>query len=64
MYCRLLKPINADRFLKAIQKASSLKKNTILKEFKPKGKDNANEFYINIDRRLKIEISLSKYRTG
>jgi hypothetical protein len=37
MYCRLFsEPINADRFLKAIQKASSLKK-TILKEFKPKG---------------------------
>jgi hypothetical protein len=33
-----------------------LKKNTILKEFKPKGKDNANEFYINIDHR-KIEMA-------
>jgi hypothetical protein len=34
------------------------------KEFKPKGKDNANEFYINIDRRLvKIEMAC-KYRTG
>jgi hypothetical protein len=44
-------------FLKQFKKASSLK-NTILKEFKPKGKDNANEFYINIDRRLvKIEMA-------
>jgi DNA-binding LytR/AlgR family response regulator len=57
MYCRLFsEPINADRFLKAIQKSELFEKNTILKEFKPKG--NANEFYINIDRRLvKIEMA-------
>jgi DNA-binding LytR/AlgR family response regulator len=44
-------------FLKQF-KSELFEKNTILKEFKPKGKDNANEFYINIDRRLvKIEMA-------
>jgi DNA-binding LytR/AlgR family response regulator len=43
-------------FLKQF-KSELFEKNTILK-FKPKGKDNANEFYINIDRRLvKIEMA-------
>jgi DNA-binding LytR/AlgR family response regulator len=28
-----------------------------LKEFKPKGKDNANEFYINDRRLVKIEMA-------
>jgi DNA-binding LytR/AlgR family response regulator len=53
----LVKPINADRFLKATKKASSLKKTRSQKNLNQK-KDNANEFYINIDRRLvKIEMA-------
>ena len=54
----LVKPITKDRFVKAVQKAISMKTNASSKELKPKGEDNANEFYINIDRRLiKIEMA-------
>jgi DNA-binding LytR/AlgR family response regulator len=54
----LVKPITEDRFVKAIQKAKSSKSTTTAKEVKVQGEDNANEFYVNIDRRLiKIEIA-------
>jgi DNA-binding LytR/AlgR family response regulator len=54
----LVKPITEDRFLKAILKAKSAKSTTNSKEVKVKGEDNANEFYVNIDRRLiKIEMA-------
>lgn len=54
----LVKPITEDRFQKAIQKANSYKIATKTSEVKPIVEDNANEFYINIDRRLiKIEMA-------
>ncbi|MFV8380022.1 LytR/AlgR family response regulator transcription factor [Flavobacterium sp. LB3R33] len=54
----LVKPISEDRFQKAIQKANSFKVTSKSSELKPNVEDNANEFYINIDRRLiKIEIA-------
>jgi DNA-binding LytR/AlgR family response regulator len=55
----LVKPITAERFEKAIQKASIAQ----IPSSSPKGmittaEDNANEFYVNIDRRLiKIEFN-------
>lgn len=54
----LVKPISEDRFQKAIQKANSFKVPSKTLEVKPNVEDNANEFYINIDRRLiKIEMA-------
>ncbi|WP_281635433.1 LytR/AlgR family response regulator transcription factor [Flavobacterium marginilacus] len=56
----LVKPITEDRFQKAVQKvnASPLPP-TATAINKTAGEDNANEFYINIDRRLiKIEFAL------
>jgi two-component system response regulator LytT len=54
----LVKPITEDRFQKAIQKANSYKIASKAIELKPSAEDNANEFYINIDRRLiKIEMA-------
>jgi DNA-binding LytR/AlgR family response regulator len=54
----LVKPITGDRFQKAIQKAKAYKITSKPTEIKPVVEDNANEFYINIDRRLiKIEMS-------
>lgn len=51
----LVKPITEDRFQKAIQKANT----TTTIANKGANEDNANEFYINIDRRLiKIEFAL------
>jgi DNA-binding LytR/AlgR family response regulator len=52
----LLKPLELSRFKKAIQKAQN-KKNELLAENNNKV-DNANDFYVNIDRRL-IKIDLS-----
>ncbi len=55
----LVKPITAERFEKSVQKASSAQ----IGSSSPKvtttvAEDNANEFYINIDRRLiKIEFN-------
>jgi two-component system response regulator LytT len=55
----LVKPITAERFEKAVQKAMSAQ----ISSSSPKGtstiaEDNANEFYVNIDRRLiKIEFN-------
>lgn len=60
----LVKPITKERFEKAIQKAESSQigypsSNVLAKETKTIAEDNANEFYINIDRRLiKIEFNL------
>jgi two-component system response regulator LytT len=52
----LLKPLELSRFKKAIQKAQN-QKNELLAEMNDKV-DNANDFYVNIDRRLiKIELS-------
>ncbi|MFV8358007.1 LytR/AlgR family response regulator transcription factor [Flavobacterium sp. XS1P32] len=54
----LVKPITEDRFQKAIQKANSYKIAPKTLEVKPTVEDNANEFYVNIDRRLiKIEMA-------
>ena len=55
----LVKPITAERFEKAVQKATSAQ----ISSSSPKGtntiaEDKANEFYVNIDRRLiKIEFN-------
>jgi two-component system response regulator LytT len=55
----LVKPITKERFEKSVQKASSAQ----IASSSPKGvntiaEDNANEFYVNIDRRLiKIEFN-------
>ncbi|PXY42361.1 DNA-binding response regulator [Flavobacterium cheongpyeongense] len=55
----LVKPITEDRFQKAIQKLNTLPLATTTIINKNSGKDNANEFYINIDRRLiKIEFAM------
>lgn len=56
----LVKPINKERFEKAIQKANSTQiPSSSPKEIKAIAEDNANEFYVNIDRRLiKIEFHL------
>ncbi|OXA72007.1 DNA-binding response regulator [Flavobacterium aquidurense] len=55
----LVKPITEDRFQKAIQKANAMPLSTKLIVNKEVKEDNANEFYINIDRRLiKIEFAL------
>ena len=54
----LVKPISEDRFQRAIQKANAYKITSKATEIKPIVEDNANEFYINIDRRLiKIEMA-------
>ncbi|MBP6182736.1 LytTR family DNA-binding domain-containing protein [Flavobacterium sp.] len=54
----LVKPITEYRFQKAIQKAETYKIPSKLDEIKPVIEDNANEFYVNIDRRLiKIEMN-------
>ncbi|MFV8353225.1 LytR/AlgR family response regulator transcription factor [Flavobacterium sp. XS2P14] len=54
----LVKPITEDRFQKAIQKANSYKIAPKTLEVKSNVEDNANEFYVNIDRRLiKIEMA-------
>jgi DNA-binding LytR/AlgR family response regulator len=54
----LVKPITEERLNKAIQKAKSYKITSKPAEIKPIVEDNANEFYINIDRRLiKIEMA-------
>lgn len=54
----LVKPITEERFQKAIQKANSYKIPSATPEPKPIAEDTANEFYINIDRRLiKIEMA-------
>ncbi|MBF4473590.1 LytR/AlgR family response regulator transcription factor [Flavobacterium sp. HJJ] len=57
----LVKPITEDRFQKAVQKVnvSPLPTAAATAINKTAGEDNANEFYINIDRRLiKIEFAL------
>ncbi|WKL49610.1 LytTR family DNA-binding domain-containing protein [Flavobacterium pectinovorum] len=55
----LVKPINEDRFQKAIQKANAIPSSATIIANKGANEDNANEFYINIDRRLiKIEFAL------
>ena len=56
----LVKPITEERFQKAILKANAAQINapTSTKEVKSVAEDNANEFYVNIDRRLiKIEFN-------
>tara|TARA_B100000795_G_C22792090_1_gene437471 strand:+ start:1060 stop:1761 length:702 start_codon:yes stop_codon:yes gene_type:complete len=52
----LLKPLELPRFKKAIQKAQN--KRVEITEEKNNKLDNANDFYVNIDRRL-IKIDLS-----
>lgn len=56
----LVKPITQERFEKAVQKATSAPVSSASpKETKAIAEDNANEFYVNIDRRLiKIEFDL------
>ncbi|KUJ59128.1 LytR family transcriptional regulator [Flavobacteriaceae bacterium CRH] len=55
----LVKPITEDRFQKAIQKANAIPSSATIIANKGANEDNANEFYINIDRRLiKIEFAL------
>jgi DNA-binding LytR/AlgR family response regulator len=53
----LVKPITQERFEKAVQKASTAQiPSSLLKSTNTITEDNANEFYVNIDRRLiKIE---------
>jgi DNA-binding LytR/AlgR family response regulator len=52
----LVKPLNEERFLKAIQKAKSI--TTVSKKIAAPQQDTNKEFYVNIDRRLiKIEIT-------
>lgn len=52
----LVKPLNEERFLKAIQKAKSI--TTVAKKIAAPQQDTNKEFYVNIDRRLiKIEIT-------
>ncbi|RDI50356.1 LytR/AlgR family response regulator transcription factor [Flavobacterium glaciei] len=54
----LVKPISEERFRKAIQKANFSKTSAKPIETKVVEKDNVNEFYVNIDRRLiKIEMA-------
>ncbi|MDX6184098.1 LytTR family DNA-binding domain-containing protein [Flavobacterium sp. Fl-77] len=55
----LVKPITEDRFQKAIQKANAISSSVTTIVNKGIIEDTANEFYINIDRRLiKIEFAL------
>lgn len=56
----LVKPITEERFMKAIQKANSAQISSSTPKVAPfVSEDNANEFYVNIDRRLiKIEFNL------
>lgn len=52
----LVKPLNEERFQKAIQKAKSI--TTVSKKIAAPQQDTNKEFYVNIDRRLiKIEIT-------
>lgn len=55
----LVKPISEERFMKAIQKANSAQiSSSAPKVASSVSEDNANEFYVNIDRRLiKIEFN-------
>jgi two-component system, LytTR family, response regulator LytT len=56
----LVKPITEERFQKAIQKAEAaqISSSSSSKEIKSVAEDTANEFYVNIDRRLiKIEFN-------
>jgi two-component system response regulator LytT len=55
----LVKPITSERFERAVQKATLSQVSSSPREIKTIAEDNANEFYINIDRRLiKIEFRL------